>query len=225
MNGNETKFELRKIDTKVLVAKAESFTCEVLGSLLKREGFDVVGRAMQLEDVIQKIRVKKPSFVITDAAVVSQDPNRFNNVIIEGQRKTKVILYFNSKDPVDLNMMLQNKFSAYLHVDDNLSELYGCLGKLSTNETFYSTCFKQLINRYGINEIDTETQQKIALLTKREKEVLYCITEGYTGQELATMLNMSYRTLANHKQNISDKFKLKSSRDLLKEGLQLRSFL
>ncbi len=225
MKENDNKFELRKIDTKVLVAKAESFTCEVLGSLLKREGFDVVGRAMQLDDVIQKIRVKKPSFVITDAAVVNQDTTRFNEVLAEGQRKTKVILYFNSKDPVDLNYMLQNKFSAYLHVDDNLSELYSCLGKLSTNETFYSTCFKQLIDRYGIVEPDTETQRKIALLTKREKEVLYFVTEGYTGQEMATMLNMSYRTLANHKQNITDKFKLKSSRDLLKEGLQIRSFL
>jgi len=225
MMEKETKFELRKIDTKVLVAKAESFTSEVLGSLLKREGFDVVGRAMELDDVIQKIRVKKPSFVITDAAVVNQDPHRFTDVIAEGQRKTKVILYFNSKDPVDLNQMLQNKFNAYLHVDDNLSELYSCLGKLSTEETFYSTCFRQLINRYGITEADSATQQKIALLTKREKEVLFFITEGYTGQETATMLNMSYRTLANHKQNITDKFKLKSSRDLLKEGLQIRSFL
>src|SRR5690606_23185480 len=115
--------------------------------------------------------------------------------------------------------------NAYLHVGDNLSELYSCLGKLSTEETFYSTCFRQLINRYGITEADSATQQKIALLTKRAKEVLFVITEGYTGQETATMLNMSDRSLPNHKQNMTDKLNRTGSRALLNEGLQSRRFL
>ncbi len=49
MKNNEMR--IRKLDSSVLVAKEEPFSCEVLSKLLEREGFDVVGRANELDDL------------------------------------------------------------------------------------------------------------------------------------------------------------------------------
>jgi DNA-binding NarL/FixJ family response regulator len=91
--------------------------------------------------------------------------------------------------------------------------------------TYYSSCFKDLIRELGITEADSETIKIIESLTKREREVLYYLTKGLTGHEVAAQLSMSYRTLANHKQNITQKFALDSGRQLLRHGLRISGFL
>ena len=70
MATSNNDFRIRRASASVLVAKAEPFSCEVLGTLLQREGFDVVGRASQLDDLIQQIHNKKPRCVIADTYII-----------------------------------------------------------------------------------------------------------------------------------------------------------
>lgn len=220
----DAKWALKKTDDTVLVAKSEPFTCEVLGSLLKSEGFDVVGRASRLDDLISKIQTKKPSCVITEVGLIG-DASKLLDALGELKKVPKVVLYVNTNDTRDISKVLEAKFSAYLHAEDHLEELYHCLHSTKRDATYYSSCFKGLIQELGITDADTETLRVIKSLTKRERQVLYYLTKGLTGQEVARQLNMSYRTLANHKQNITQKFALDSGRHLLRQGLQIRSFL
>lgn len=220
----ESKWSLKKTDGTVLVAKSEPFTCEVLGSLLKTEGFDVVGRASKLDDLISKIQTKKPACVITEVGVIG-DATKLMSALGEMKKVPRVVLYVNSQNTQDISKVLEAKFSAYLHAEDQLEELYHCLLSTKKDSTYYSSCFKDLIRELGINEADSETMEIIQSLTKRERQVLYYMTKGLTGQEIAAQLNMSYRTLANHKQNITQKFSLESGRQLLRHGLQIRGFL
>ncbi len=220
----ESKWSLRKTDATVLVAKSEPFTCEVLGSLLKSEGFDVVGRASQLDDLISKIQTKKPACVITEVGLIG-DASQLMSALGELKKVPKVVLYVNTHDTQDISKVLEAKFSAYLHAEDQLEELYRCLQSTSKDTTYFSSCFRELIRELGINEADSETLAIIKSLTKRERQVLYYLTKGLTGHEVAEQLNMSYRTLANHKQNITQKFSLDSGRQLLRHGLRIRSFL
>jgi DNA-binding NarL/FixJ family response regulator len=220
----ESKWSLKKTDATVLVAKSEPFTCEVLGSLLKTEGFDVVGRASKLDDLISKIQTKKPACVITEVGLIG-DATKLMDALKEMKKVPKVVVYVNTQDTSDISKVLEAKFSAYLHAEDQLEELYHCLQFTSPDSTYYSSCFKDLIRELGINEADSETLRIIQSLTKRERQVLYLLTKGLTGHEVAAQLNMSYRTLANHKQNITQKFSLESGRQLLRHGLQIRGLL
>lgn len=221
MNSN---WALKKTDATVLVAKSEPFTCEVLGSLLKTEGFDVVGRASKLDDLISKIQTKKPSCVITEVGLIG-DASRLMDALGQMKKVPKVVLYVNSHDTRDISKMLEAKFSAYLHAEDELEELYRCLLSTKKDAIYYSSCFKDLIHELGINEADSETLCIIKSLTKRERQVLQLLTKGLTGTQVADQLAMSYRTLATHKQNITQKFALDSGRQLLRKGLQIRNFL
>jgi DNA-binding NarL/FixJ family response regulator len=60
-------------------------------------------------------------------------------------------------------------------------------------------------------------------LTTREKEVMKMVSEGKSNNEIATLLNISVRTVENHRANIMRKLKLKKTADLvryaIKEGL------
>lgn len=223
-NEMESTWALKKTDATLLVAKSEPLTCEVLDNLLKKEGFNVVGRASQLDDLIAKIQTKKPGCVIVEVGMLGET-SKLMNALGELKKKPKVVMYVNTHDRQEIARVLEAKFSAYLDSKDGLSELYRCLDSTAQDTTYYSTNFKDLIHELGIKDADTETLDIINALTRREREVLYYLTKGLTGQEVAAQLNISYRTLCSHKQNMTQKFGLDSVRHLMRHGLRVRSFL
>ena len=62
----------------------------------------------------------------------------------------------------------------------------------------------------------THTQQPYeALLTRREKEILTCITEGLSSKQIAGKLSISENTVSNHRKNMLAKTGAKSSAELI----------
>lgn len=218
-------FRIRRAGASVLVAKAEPFSCEVLGTLLQREGFDVVGRSSRLDDLIQQIRNKKPRCVIADAHIIGAHTDDMVRELTEVSKPPQFILYVGTHDTTHLGKTLEANFSGYLHAADQLDELYKCMRHTQMQVQYFSEGFKMLLKQSGLAEIDEPTRQKVQGLTKREKQVLYLITEGFSGVEIADKLCMSYRTLANHKQNMSEKLAVEGSKNILKFGLQIKSYL
>jgi len=220
-----TEMRIRKIDSSVLVAKEEPFSCEVLSKLLESEGFDVVGRANELDDLIQKIHTKKPKCVIVEANLIGKETSHLLKQIAEASSRPKMVLFFNTSNSRELSKALDANFNGYLYSEDRLEELYKCLLFIQTQAKYYSDGFKDLMKKMGVNEVDTETHRKLKSLTKRERQILYLVTEGLTGYEIADSLSISYRTLANHKQNLIQKLGIESNRHLLKFGLQIKPYL
>jgi two-component system response regulator NreC len=56
---------------------------------------------------------------------------------------------------------------------------------------------------------------KLKLLTRRESEVLGYIAKGYTNEQIAAQLHVSYRTVVNHKSNIVEKLSMNGAHELL----------
>jgi DNA-binding NarL/FixJ family response regulator len=56
----------------------------------------------------------------------------------------------------------------------------------------------------------------LPMLTKREKEVLELIAEGFTNQEIATRLFLNSGTIDSHRKNMLTKFNAKNTAALIK---------
>ena len=52
-------------------------------------------------------------------------------------------------------------------------------------------------------------------LTQREKEILYCIAEGLSSKQIATKLQISENTVANHRKNMLWKTGAKNSAEMV----------
>ncbi len=74
------------------------------------------------------------------------------------------------------------------------------------------------------NRHDSDAQEslkkKVPKLTKRETEVLQCITKGYTYHEVASMLGMSRNTITSHIKNIYRKLEVHSRGEAVFEAMQ-----
>jgi DNA-binding NarL/FixJ family response regulator len=57
-------------------------------------------------------------------------------------------------------------------------------------------------------------------LTRREKQILALVVQGYTSKVIAGKLNLSPRTVDHHRSNLLKKFNMKNSVDLVNYALR-----
>jgi two-component system nitrate/nitrite response regulator NarL len=57
-------------------------------------------------------------------------------------------------------------------------------------------------------------------LTRREKEILKEIARGATSKEIASQLQISFRTVQTHRSNIMEKLQLRSTAALVKYAIE-----
>ncbi len=57
-------------------------------------------------------------------------------------------------------------------------------------------------------------------ITKREKEILKLIAEGWSSQQIADSLFISIRTVETHRQNLNQKLDIKNAAGLIREAIK-----
>lgn len=88
-----------------------------------------------------------------------------------------------------------------------LSYLYD-ISQIERIEYFFGVKKQNPINRYGKN----------IAISKREKEVLVLIAEGFSSKQIADELYISDHTAIKHRKNLIEKFKVKNTAQLIKEA-------
>lgn len=219
------KFLLRRRDFSILVAQSELFNCEVLSQLLKEQGYNVVGRAVEMNDTLQQIRVKRPQCVILEAEISGQQSSDIVEQMQQSNQQTKFILYTRNPDLRMIANAMQTGFLGFLYATDGLDELYRCFQTVSNGECYYSDGFKKLLEKFGIEVISDTTRNELNRLTDREREVLRMIANGFTASDIADKLSISYRTAVNHKAHIAKKLRLDSCRQLPRYGIAVKKYL
>ncbi|GAB3564146.1 response regulator transcription factor [Spirosoma luteolum] len=225
--GNESakNFAIRRRDFSILVAQSEVFNCEVLSQLLKEQGYNVVGRAVEMEDTLQQIRVKRPQCVILESEISGRRSFDIVEELGSSNQQTKFILYTSKPDVRMVAKAMQMGFFGFLYASDGLDELYRCFQTVSSGGCYYSHGFMTLLKNYGVDIISDETKEELGRLTDRERQVLRMVADGNTAGEIADKLGISYRTAINHKAHIAKKLELGSSRQLPRYGISVKNYL
>jgi DNA-binding NarL/FixJ family response regulator len=98
---------------------------------------------------------------------------------------------------------------AYLVKDDAEEQLAECMQALKLGEKYCS-----------LGDLETVTKpSKIDSLSDAERRVFDLVAKGKSSYEIADMLNLSVRTIDNHRSNIAKKLGLRGSNALMKFAL------
>jgi len=77
---------------------------------------------------------------------------------------------------------------------------------------------KMWIKKPTDESLPTSQPPGIALLTKREKEVLQLVGEGFSTKQISDKLNISINTVETHRRHLLEKLQVKNSMELIKEA-------
>ncbi len=108
----------------------------------------------------------------------------------------------------------------YLVKDDSEEELLVAIRKLQSGKKYLSPFFTEDFADDVISAFRREKRSPFQELTRREKEILQLVVDGYTSKEMADSLGLSHRTVDHHRSNLLRKFRLKNSVDLVNFAIQ-----
>lgn len=103
----------------------------------------------------------------------------------------------------------------YLMKDDSDEELLVAITKVISGKSYISPYMTDDFADDVINMYRNERRTPFQEMTKREKEILQLVVQGFTSKQMAEQLNLSQRTIDHHRSNLLRKFNRKNSVDLV----------
>jgi DNA-binding NarL/FixJ family response regulator len=111
--------------------------------------------------------------------------------------------------------MIENGASGYILKNSSKEELLNAIHTVCDGGIYFSGEAGEALKQYQRSE-----PAVIPLLSRREKEVLELIAEGYTNPEIAEKLFISSFTVDSHRKNLLAKLNVKNTATLIRLAVE-----
>jgi len=188
--------------------------------------FQVVGEASDGEVAMKMIADLKPSIAVVDIDMPRLSGLEMVRALqkIKSQVTTVFLTMYDEEDMFNVAMDLGVK--AYVVKESAADDILAALEKVDQGETFISPSLSDMGKR-RVNRVQELLLSKpqIEDLTSAERRILKFIAEDRTSKEIADLLNISVKTVENHRLNICHKLNLHGSHSLLKFAFEVKAYL
>jgi len=189
-------------------------------------GFQVVGEASDGESALRLILELKPAIAVLDV-----DMPRVNGLevvrALQDRHVPVTVVFLTMYGEEDMfNAAMDLGVKAYVLKDNAVVDILSALEEVARGGTFVSSSMSALGQRRHerVQELLLSKPQ-IEDLTAAERRILKLIAEDRTSKEIADFLEISVKTVENHRLNICHKLNLHGSHSLLKFAFDHKSHL
>ena len=185
---------------RVLIADADPTSTNELRSMLTRhEGLDVVGMEATVAGTLQVVDRLHPDVVIVDVGLPDAGGIAASLQIKRVAPETGVILLASGYDDVVAAGAIAAGCSGIVDKRRSWVELASAVRAAYHGETTISQAeLQQVVHAVR----DAWQPGRAEDLTPREREVLVCLTQGLSNQQVATHLGLTVNTVRNHVQRV-----------------------
>jgi DNA-binding NarL/FixJ family response regulator len=198
---------------RVLLADEQSLFREAVRVVLAREAdIEVVGEARDGLQAVAEVERFKPDVALLDANLPNCDGIHATLQITERVPTCRVILVTGQEDQRLLIDALEAGASGYLSKESPLVDLIEAVravhrGEVLVPPRMLGTLLRQLIKRRREHD---DAVNRLANLTRREREVLALLAQGADNERIAQRLVISPETARTHVQNVLGKLQVHS---------------
>lgn len=207
---------------KIVIADDHPIFLLGIKSLLesKPDQYELVGIAEDGTQAWELIKNKKPDIALLDIEMPGMSGLTICDMVRKDKLFTKVVVLTVSKDEAIFNQALEAGVHGYILKENSINDLSEGIKTVLSGNFFFSSSVSEFLvkrsNRPSSNEMSVRKRR----LTKTEKTVIKWIAEGLRSKEIADKMNISAKTINNHRANICKKLNLKGTNSLLVYALQ-----
>ena len=189
----------------------------VRDAIAENPHFRIIGEASDGEDAMRLVSSLKPDITIVDIDMPRLNGLEMLRALRHLPFPVKAVILTMYKEEDMLNAALDLGAMAYVVKENAVNDVLAALEKVTRGETFLSSMMWEAGQRRSdrVQQLLLSRPQ-IETLTPSERRILKLVGQDYTSKEIATVLNLSVRTVDNHRQNISRKLNLHGTHSLLK---------
>jgi len=195
---------------RILIADDHMLVAEALKRMLIHE-FNVVGVVMNGRDLVEAATSLKPDLVLTDIAMPKLNGLDAGQRIKEASPNTRIIYLTMNGDPEIAAEAFARGASAVVAKTSVYSELV---------QTIRTALNENADVMPASKPVPAKDASEPVPLTNRQRDVLQLLAEGLLMKEVASVLNLTTRTVAFHKYRIMQILGLQSDADLVQFAIR-----
>lgn len=188
--------------------------------LQKYPEIEVIGETEDGRSTVEMARELAPDVVVMDIAMPDMNGIEATRRITEERPGVKVVALSMHSDKRFVSEMLKAGASAYLLKHSAFEELVTAVMTVVENRMYLSPAVTGVVVDNYIKQKDKPGGSVFSMLSDREREVLQLLAEGKNTKEIATILNLSGKTVDAHRMNIMSKLNLHSIAELTKYAIR-----
>jgi DNA-binding NarL/FixJ family response regulator len=174
------------------------------------------------ENILELIGKFKPNMILLDLGLRSQNSLNLVNLIRKNFQGTKIIVMDLIPLQADVFEFVQAGVSGFMLKDINVTEFLKTIrlvheGTRVLPPHLTGSLFSQIIE-HAIHGAKQTTITESVRMTKRERQVIELIADGYTNKDIAQKLHLSTHTVKSHVHNILEKLALSTRVQIAKHA-------
>ena len=201
---------------RIVIVEDHTILREGLRALLSADPqFDVVGEAGDGRDAIRCCDELVPDLVLMDLSMPKMHGFDAIKEIKRQSPEIKIVVLTVHKTDEYILATLQAGADGYVLKDATQSELVMAIRNVLVGKRYLSPGISEkVIEGYLEGKETIRTSSAWETLTRREREILKLIAEGYKNKEAADHLCISLKTVEKHRANLMKKLDLHNAAEL-----------
>lgn len=183
-------------------------------------GIDVVGEAKDGREALQVLKEKPADVVVMDVTMPGLNGLEATARVKKLFPNIKILMLSMYSNEEYVIQSLRHGASGYLVKDSATPELEKAIYAVARGERYLGdTESKARIERYVENA--KEMKDPLDRLTPRQREILQLVVEGHKTREIASMLNVSVKTVETHRAQLMDRLGIHDVAGLVRYAIRI----
>ena len=206
---------------KVILADDHNLVLEGIRSLLEKEsGIKIAGEARDGLEAIKLASETKPDIVVLDVSMPNLNGIEAASEIRKVSPDSKILALSMHTDKRFVKKMLEAGASGYLLKNSAGSELIQAIETVYKGRTYLSQEIMDSLVRDYSSGHDVREKRLLPELSVRESETLKLLAEGKSIKDIASLLNISVKSVEVYKKQIMEKLNLHNLASLVKYAIR-----
>ncbi|AXX59428.1 response regulator [Vibrio vulnificus] len=177
---------------------------------------DVVGTASNGLEALDVVKQHKPDVVLMDISMPILNGIEATRMIKAEWPEAKILMLTMHDNREYIVKVMQEGAVGYMLKEISAEKMVQAIKTVNQGSTYFCESVTQTL---FTQEIVPATQRPNPL-SRREEAVLKLVAQGHSSKKIATLLEISYRTVETHRHNIKHKLDLNSTAELAKYALE-----
>ena len=201
---------------RVLLADDHALLLGAFEKLLADE-CDVVGKASDGRALVAAAEKLKPDVIVLDIQMPLLNGLDAGRQIKQRVRDARLVFLTINEDPDLAAEAFRSGASAYLLKRSAASELMTAIREVMQGRSYVTP----LVTEGLVGSLMSGNERKPGHeLTPRQREILQLLAEGRSMKEVASVLNVTAKTVAFHKYRMMEQLKVKSTAELIQYAVK-----
>lgn len=201
---------------RILLADDHTVVRQGLRKVLEeRPEWQVVAEAGDGREAVRLAEQVVPDVAILDIAMPLLNGIEATRQITRRVPTTRVVVLSMHADEAYVTQILQAGATAYLLKDSADVDLIHAVDEVSRGKSFFSPAIARVMLDDYVRQGPDKGASRYESLSEREREIFQLIAEAKTNKEIASLLNVSPKTVETHRGHIMEKLDLHSAAEIV----------